>query len=237
MAKEIVNYEEQLAAMAKQATAVERASTSTIGTRAGILTYGGQPIPGNKLECIVLASRHTNLYYEGKYDPNNIMNPSCYAYGEDEKTLAPHPSVVNPINTTCAGCPKNEWGSDPGGGRGKACKNSRSLALIPADTAPADVLVAEIAVLKLPVTSVANWSNYVNKLSTLFNRPPLGVVTEVGTQPDTKSQFKVVFQYKSNVGNDMMPGLLAKVETAIPLLEREYSANPEKELVEDNKKF
>lgn len=237
MAKEIINYEEQLAALAKQATAVERASTSTIGTKAGILTYGGQPIPGNKLDCIVLASRHTNLLYEGKFDPNNLSNPVCYAYGEDEKTLAPHPSVLNPVSPTCTGCPKNEWGSDPGGGRGKACKNSRSLAIIPADTKPEDVLTAEIAVLKLPVTSVANWSNYVNKLSTLFHRPPLGIFTEIGTQPDAKSQFKVVFQAKGNVGNDMMPGLLAKIETAIPLLERVYEANAEKDETLHNPKF
>ena len=46
----LVNYDEMLAQMAKAATAVERPSASTLGVKAGILTYNGEPIKGNKID-------------------------------------------------------------------------------------------------------------------------------------------------------------------------------------------
>lgn len=227
MTKELVNYEEKLAQMAKQATEVERPSGSAIGTRSGILTYGGTPVPGNKLDVIVIGATHTNLYYEDKYDPDDIKNPVCFAYSKDGIDMAPHPASSKPQHTDCATCPMNQWKSDPGGGKGKACKNSRSLALIPADTKPEDVANAELAVLKLPVTSVHNWGQYVNKVAALYGRPPLGLITTVGMAPDLKTQFKVTFTNGQLLGNDMLGPIFQREESVYPILERVYEPNSE----------
>lgn len=227
--KAIANYDEMLAALAKKAVKTEKPSSSTISLKAGMIQYNSQPVPGNKLDCIIIASTHANLYYEGKYDPNNLASPVCYAYSEDpdEVEMVPHPKSSKPQSDKCATCPHNQWGSDPDGGRGKACKNTRRLALVPANVTPEDVGTAEVATMALPVMSTKNWGNYVNKLATLFGLPPLAFVTTVGTQPDAKSQFKVTFDDNGQIDRALLPGLMAKLESVKPMLEREYEANPE----------
>jgi len=225
-----INYDELLAGMAKQATSVERPSVSTISLKAGQLKYNKQPVAGNKLDCIVIASTHTNLYYEGVYDPDDLANPVCYAYSDSGENMVPHPSSSKPQADSCETCPHNKWGSAINNGkpgRGKRCKQGRSLALIPASTQSEEVATAELAVMKLPVTSVANWSNYVNKIATLFSRPPLGIITSIGTVPDEKSQFKVVFNQVSPVPNEMLKPLIDRAPKAREILERVYEANLE----------
>jgi hypothetical protein len=224
--KDLVNMDEFLASLAKEATALEKPAGSSIGCKAGVLSYNGNPIPGNKLDAIIIASTHTNLFYEGKYDPSNISSPVCYAYSQNGEGMKPHPSSSKPQSTACDTCPQNEWGSSPNGGKGKACKNSRALALIPASTKPEEVTTAEVAVLKLPVMSVKNWTMYVQKLSALHQRPPLAMVTQIGTVPDQQSQFRVTFTDLAPLKDmGMVKGLLNKQEQALALLEREYEAN------------
>ncbi len=225
--KEIANYDEMLAAMAKKATAIEKPTTSNIGTRAGILTYNGEAVPSNKLNCIVIASTHANLYYEGDYDEKNPTNPVCWAYSEDGENMVPHPKSSKPQNADCESCQWNAWESDPKGGRGKACKNTRRLAIIPADTTTEDLPTAEIATMQLPVTSVKVWAQYVNKLSTLFARPPLGVYTTIGSEPDRKTTFKLTFLNGPLVDVSMIMALIKKAESAQEQLERVYEPNVE----------
>lgn len=232
MSQEIANYDEELARLAKRAVATERPTTSNISARAGILAYNGTAVPGNKLDCIIIASTHANLYYEEKYDPNNVKSPVCFAYCEDPEAegavMRPHPKSSKPQSETCADCWANQWGSDPDGGRGKACKNTRNLAILPSGVTPEDVATAEVATLSLPVMTVSKkWAPYVHKLASLFNRPPLGVITTLGTVPDAKSQFMITFDDNGLVDKALLGGLLKKAQSAIPLLEREYEPNKE----------
>jgi hypothetical protein len=227
MSQEIANYDAMLAQMAKAAVNVEKPSGSSISVRAGVLSYNGQPAPGNKLDVIVIASTHANLYYEGKYDPSNLTNPVCFAYSQDGENMVPHPKSSKPQGEDCDSCPMNQWGSDPDGGRGKACKNTRSLGLIPAGTPAAEIATAEVAVLKLPVMSVKNWQAYVQKCSALYSRPPLGLVTTIGTVPDQKSQFRITFTDTMPLGMDMVAGILPRIPDVVEILERVYDPNPE----------
>lgn len=225
--KDLVNMDEYLASLVKEATANEKPSGSMIGCRAGVLSYNGTPIPNNKLECIVVGSVHSNMYYDKPFDPDNPQNPICYAYSMDGKEMAPHPSATQPQADSCEDCPLNQWESDPKGGRGKACKNTRSLAVIPADTTTEEIATSEIAVLKLPVMSVKNWSMYVQKCAALHNRPPLAMYTRIGTVPDQKSQFRVTFEDIDPVPLDMVHPLVAQTERVREVLFKEYEANQE----------
>ena len=233
---EVMDVEAMLAGMAKLATKAEKPSLSALSFKSGMISYNKTPVPGNQLDVIIIASTHTNAYYEGKYDPDNIQSPVCYAYSPDGENMAPHPKSSKPQHTDCATCPMNQWKSDPNGGKGKACKNGRSMVVIPADTKPEDVLNAEVAVASLPVTSVANFSNYVNKVATLFNRPLLGLITKIKTQPDMKTQFKVMFENMNLLDKDMLIPLIKKAELAAPLLIREYEPNVEAPAAADNGK-
>jgi hypothetical protein len=227
MGKELINYEELLSGMAVQQATLERPSGSTISTRAGVLSYNGQPCPGNKLDCIIIASVHSNTLYEGRFDPNNLSSPVCFAYSESGQGMAPHPASAKPQSESCDTCPNNQWGSDPDGGRGKACKNGRVLALIPANTQPEAVPTAEIAILRPPVTSVKNYQQHVQTVAALYNRPPLGVITEVGTVPDVKSQYKVTFTEKGPLDISMIKPILDRIPAALETCQKIYEANKE----------
>jgi hypothetical protein len=189
-----------LAALAEEAkadAAKERPAISKISLKSGVMSYGGTPMPGNAVECIIVAAAFRNAYYAGRFDPNNIVNPNCFALAESDEGMVPHENVTEPENDTCKGCAKDEWNSDPNGGRGKACKQGRRLVLIPAnalDEGDDKVKTAELAVLDLPVTSVKNYSQFVNTLSVTAGVPAWAAVCKISVVPDAKTQFKVLFQ-------------------------------------------
>lgn len=227
--KEIVDYEKLLADMAQTASKLERPTGATIGTRAGILTYGGDPVPNNKLRVIAVASVFSNTLYEGKFDPNNPQSPICFAYHpDDEMLMQPHPASEQPQSEFCHSCPNNKWGSDPEGGRGKACKNGRSIAVIPAHTTAENVPSAEVAIIRPPVTSVKNWQNHVQTCAAKYSRPPLAVITEIGSVPDQKSQFKITFTDVGVVDASLLKPLLDRVPFALEVCQKVYEANADK---------
>ena len=212
---------ERLAAQAKAAAATERPAVGRISLKSGMMSYGGTPMPGNKTEAVVVASVYRNVFYAGRYDANNIVNPNCFAFSESDKDMAPHENVAEPAHAKCDGCPNNEWGSDPNGGRGKACKQTRRLVLIPGhaiDSGPETVNTAEFAILDLPVTSVKNYSSYVNSLAASANVPPFAAVAEISTTPDAKTQFKVNFKPMRVVPTeDLLVAIEQRMSSALAL--------------------
>ena len=202
---EIVNYNEQWAKQAQQYAQQERlVGGSFISTRGGIFQIGDEA-PMREMAVIVLDVVNENTYYDAKFDPDNRQPPLCYAFGRSAEEMAPHESMrvdleyFQPQAETCAVCPHNAWGSAEKG-RGKACQNRRRLAVIPAGyydlkrgarepelmlyDDPKHFQQADIAYLKLPVTSVTAWSKYVNQIAANCNRPPHGVVTRISIEPD-----------------------------------------------------
>jgi hypothetical protein len=204
-------WADRLAQFATQAQQAEAAPTgSFVTTRSGVLQWQGQAVAGNKLDVVVVDSIYENTYYVDDFDPDNPASPVCFAFAHDDKELAPHPESSQPQHDTCKGCPMNEFGSADRG-KGKACKNSRRLAMVPAiPLDAASIEIAEIAFLKLPVTSTKNWANYVNTLATLDRRPPFAVVTTIGAQPDPKTQYKITFTKQGLVNDGEVLGALIK---------------------------
>jgi hypothetical protein len=71
------------------------------------------------------------------------------------------------------------------------------LVLLPGhamDTGPDALRTAEMAIMDLPVTSVKNYSSFVNVLTASTNVPTYAAVAEISVTPDAKSQFKVQFR-------------------------------------------
>lgn len=188
-------WEEQLAVAAKDEAAQEQPTTQAFSLRAGQLSYNGQVMPDNKMRVIVVAYSFENAFFINKFDPNNIIPPLCFALSEDGKDMEPHDNSRKKQNETCLSCPQAEWGSDENSpsGRGKACKEVRRLAVIPDQALEDGIDKAAIAMLRVPVTSVRNWSEYVHTLSAIAKRPAWTVVTEISVVPDAKNQFAVKF--------------------------------------------
>lgn len=189
---------DMLAADAKAAAALERPAMGSINFRAGVMSYNGEQIKGNKLSVIIVGAAFLNVYYGSKFDPDHPSNPDCFAISPDGKEMAPHENVARPISPKCAMCAYNQWGSDVRDGkptRGKRCKEVRKLVALPA-SALADgaeaIAVAELAQMRLPVTSIKAWGGFVNTVAATLALPYYAVVADITTVPDMKTQFKVI---------------------------------------------
>lgn len=216
----LVTYQEKRAAAAASYVSQTRAPPQgdLLSIKGGLFQLG-EDVLGDQLIVCVLQSIWENTYFQGKYVEGVPQAPTCYAYGRSAEEMAPHPSMAEhpdhfvPQSNDCATCPMNEWGSAETG-RGKACQNRERLALIPAgqytprprsrdfdldlfdgvtEEGRSHFRDADALVLKLPVTSVGNWNEYVRKLAAL-GQPPYGVATRIFIEKHPKFQYTVEFE-------------------------------------------
>lgn len=210
----------------------EKPNNKFISFKSGMLSYNDTPAKDNEILCVIVASAFENGWYPNKYDPNKIVSPECWAISIVEDELAADAELVGDQQSIkCSDCALNQWGSNPEGGKGKACKNGRRLAIVLADQLDEpDVLMARI-----PATSIANWSKYVNTLGNVVKRPPWGVLTKLKVVPDMKSQFKVTYQFMGLVGEDhqleTLRALNQQLLTPGSALLQGYEKNPPEEEV------
>lgn len=226
--KELVNWEQELANEAEIAAKNEQKSGGAyLSARNGQLSFQGNPIAGNKLDVIILEHVYENAYYPGKFDPNNPSSPVCFASAKKEVDLIPSSEDCDDVqNETCEGCPQNEFGTADTG-RGKACKNSRKLSLITADSLD-DIENAQVALMNLPATSVKAWATYVQQLALTVKRPTYAVITQISVVPDVKTQFKIGFKLVSSISQSSLAELRAKREANESLLFIPYQKNSER---------
>lgn len=171
------------------------------------------------LSVIVVGQALENAHFDTPYDPDNPSSPGCFSIapvGTPLEEMVPHPNSTRPQGPNCAKCPKAERGSAMRDGKptkGRACGFRRRLASISVSALQDEMSVqkAEVAMCGLPVTSVRNWSGYVNKSANLTQRPPWALVTLIDTVPDDKSQFKVTFTCEGKVDNSLLPAIKVKL--------------------------
>lgn len=249
----LVDISKKWEAQAVKAAAEVPATGGTfLSTKAGILSYGDEVMPGNQVCVIILDAVLENTAYAAKFDENNPQPPVCYAFGrlDEQKEMAPHPSMEAfpehfiPHAESCGVCPLNEYGSADTG-RGKACQNRARLALLPAGyyspkrgsrdfdlevfTDPAHFKTADIAHLKLPVLSVKNYFKFVADVAAAHRRPPHGVIARVYLEPDAKAQFKVCFEMLEEVPDALAEIVMARNEEAMAQKIGGYKPPQEKE--------
>ena len=225
--KEVVSYEDQMAAEAKAVAKSERVSADRFTTQSGILSYMGKPVADNEMDVIVIASLAENVYYSGDYDPDNITPPSCFALGAAGEPMYPHEVVGDErISEACISCGFMKFGSAMRG-KGKACKEKRRLACIPFSEDPEDLASGDMAMLTIPVMSVKNWAVYVNSISAKYQRPSWGMVTKIKVVPDPKSQFRVTFAEVAPLNSDLLGAVHSRLEAAMRMLETPYEMTRE----------
>lgn len=206
------NWEEEMAAEAKQVAKIERPTLSTISLRAGIMSLAGNEIPDNTLDCIITGFVNEHVYYTSKWDPDNVVPPDCFALGLPGDDLYPHEVVGDArIAETCDACPLQRWeGSTP-----PSCKTRRRFSIIPLCETPEEVAESEVAQMSISITSISspqnkkNWTKYVNHISSAHQRPCWGVVTRITTKPHPKHQFHVHFDFVEKIEDSEMLAAIA----------------------------
>lgn len=157
---------------------VEPPSGFTISTKGKTFTLpDGTSNPG-PMKCVIVDWTSANLYFEGIYNPKDPKPPVCWAIGDKPKELEPSDKCPKRQHDVCKGCEKNDWGSDPQGGRGKACKNTRRLLVAPIS---ADENFSGWVLVVSP-TGLKHFDKYVNTLADL-DKHPIEIVTEIAFEP------------------------------------------------------
>lgn len=133
------------------------------------------------INVVILDWRNTRTLYTGAYNPNNLQAPKCFAIAKALNDLAPSEQCAEPQAASCQECPHDQWGSDPAGGKGKACKNSVRLAVIPASSVGEET--CPIYALDIPRTSIRNWESLVSRLSDAGHLP-LEFIVEIAFSAD-----------------------------------------------------
>lgn len=204
MSNEVINadvaaYQERLRAelltLAKQTAAP---SSNKISTRGKMFTLpDGQSHPG-PMNVIVLDFVAVNSFYEGIYNPQVKKPPLCFAVGKELDSLKPSDKAPQPQNLSCAGCVRDAWGSGAGG-RGKACKNTRRLIIVPPNftdkTNPMTLYVSP--------TGLKQWDGYVRRLIIEHTARPIDVVTKISFDPN-QAYPTLQFEFVEKVGDVML---------------------------------
>lgn len=236
----IVRWDEELAKQAEASAAMEASAGggAFFSLKSGVLSWQDAPLPGNQMAVIILDHIFETTYYEGDYDSDNPQPPTAFAFGRDEKSLTWHANSASEFaGKLCSDSEVCQWGTAEKG-RGKAAKETRRLALIPAGTFDAsgkfklldDVDHYEnttIGFMKLPVTSVKGYAGFVKQIAGTLRRPPHGIITKVRVQPDPKSQFKVIFEPLVNVPDELMGLVMKRREEAMSTIDSPYQPREE----------
>jgi hypothetical protein len=227
----VVTWKDRMAAVVAQSAQSEAPKGGFLSFKAGTMSYDETPIPGNRMEVIVIDFLLENAMFRDKYNPMKTVSPMCYAFGREEEELRPHEDSEEPQHTDCATCPNNEWGSDPEGGRGKACKNSRRIAIISADclTKGIDAIrKANVVMCKIPVTSIKNFSRFVNQCTGVMQAPPFQLITELSVAPHPANLFEVKWKVIEKIeSQDVLEALYAKRQSIERQMFQPYPANEE----------
>lgn len=119
-----------------------------------------------------------NAYYESAYDPNNIIPPNCFSIALDPTSGVPSKNSPDVQCDTCQACPNNQFGS---AGKGKACRNSILIAMLPPDAVEDTPLI----LINVSPTGIKPFSAYLSSLLRL-QRPPYSVLTDIQCDPNLK---------------------------------------------------
>lgn len=228
MGTEITNWKEELAKEAKAIAGRERPATSQIGLRAGVMMYQGQQIPGNNLDCIIIASATEYRYDTKPFDPNNISPPDCFSLSVSGEGMVPSPKANFVQAQACDECPRSHWSPNPKrpGKNHKECKERRRLALLPSSVLKdGNFKTAEIAVLTIPVTSVRFWGVHVNSLLAEYGIPPWAAVSNIAARPHPQNQFEVNFKTVTPIPDEFLGLIRERITQAEEILLTPYDAS------------
>jgi hypothetical protein len=205
----IVSIKEAIAAqVATLGDRIAPPGGSKIKLSAGKMTLpDGTTTPG-PLEVVVVDFVARNMFYEGDYDANNIQPPVCFAIGTNPLKMVPSANSPLPQAESCSACPMNQFGSK---GKGKACKNERSLAVLP----PGSDKDTPLWQLNVSPTGVKSFDGYVAGIARTFQTIPAGVVTTVELDPN-ESYPRLIFN--NPVPNPDLAGDFARQEEARAML-------------------
>ncbi len=180
------NIQEQFAA---EVAALQKRISAPSGDRIGVTQAKTFKLPNGleveELECVIVDFVAANYYYPTIFDKNNIVPPDCFAIGLEPAGLVPSDNSANKQCASCAGCWANQF-KTARNGRGKACSNTRLLAVIPLDSDATTPLM----ILKVSSTGLTSFDGHISNVAAKFGVPIRGVTTKVVMSDDDYASLR-----------------------------------------------
>jgi hypothetical protein len=170
---------------------------------------------GETLSVVIVEFMANNAYYDKPWNPNLVVPPVCFAIGVEPAGLTPSENSPEAQAESCAACWANQWKSSKTG-NGKACTNSRLLAVMAPDQSEDQPLM----LLKVTPTALQAFDGYVASVARTFQRPPRGVITEISFDPNSKYP-SLRFGNPVACSNEQLAAAYARREEAFQLLAKE----------------
>lgn len=162
------NYADEVAALGTRIKAANGSRITISQAKTFVFPDGSEEA---EFKGIILDFGFANYYYPKAFKRGDMSPPDCYAIAAASDGLTPSPKGQGiQSEGACEGCWALEWGSK---GNGKACQETRLLAIIPPD---ADE-TTPICILKVSPTGTKALDAYVNTAARKFQRPPRGIIT------------------------------------------------------------
>lgn len=137
--------------------------------------------PRGSIEVVIIkaSSFISKRYYASGFTDDAKLAPDC----QSVDGVKPDAAVINKQSATCATCPMNAWGSrvTDAGKQGKACSDSKRVAVIPSNDLANDLLGGPM-LLNIPAASLKDLKSFGDKLSAL-GYPYYAVATRIGFDP------------------------------------------------------
>ena len=130
------------------------------------------------IEGIIVYNHASNAYWAAGSEYDDSAMPLCSSF--DGK------SGFGTPGGSCEVCPMNQYGTDMGGGKGKACKNMRTLYILRSGEAMPIQL-------SLPPTSLRPFTDFMNSVFVTRQRPTWTAIVQIGLkrQDNGTNQYSV----------------------------------------------
>lgn len=137
-----------------------------------LVTRPGEDEPATSIEVVIVRANpnRSKVFYATGYQEGSTEKPTCYS----NNGVTPEADAQEKQSTKCATCQHNQWGSRVSGDgfKGKACGDSRRLAIATVDTPKDPMLV------RVPAGSMKSLEEY-GKILAARGVPPQAVVTKI----------------------------------------------------------
>lgn len=145
-----------------------------------------------ELKGVILFHGRQNTYWDGNYDPNNIVPPECFSV--DGKTGSKSRDGSGNFGS-CRDCKKNQFGS--GVGKGKACRNQKKVYIqVPGNAVPYTLFLAPTSL------SGFNDSYIMNKIVQKGLQYWAVITTFTAYQKGNDTYFRISFEVGSQFKDD-----------------------------------
>ena len=208
------NYADEVARLSKRLQAPG-------GSKIGVTQAKQFQMPdGAEVESfqgIIVEFASANYYFSKPFKRGEKAAADCFALSEQSLGMIPSENSPDVQSSDCGTCWASQWQSK---GIGKACQETRLLAILPPDADD----TTPLHLLKISPTGVRALDAYIAKCAREFQRPPRGIITTFVF--DEKNEYASIrFVNPAPLSDELVPLIEAKLSDAKKLLLKEPTYN------------